>query len=293
MINGYALHEIICDAQGVPCDYRFLQVNTAFEKLTGLKREDIIGRTVKEVLPGTEDSWIKTYGQVALNGAPVFFESYSAALGHWYEIHAFSPERGKFAAIFSDTTERKRAEHALRESEAMLRAITDNMSDLVCKVDLAMRFEYCSPSFTRILGYPVNELIGCNAVEFMHPDDRQIMQETHPILLATGRSPTATFRLRHQDGRYLWVEAVGTLIRDERGQPAGKVISGRDITQRREAEEKLRQAMRDLERFNQLMLGREERVLELKWMVNELLARLGEPPRFDVTQPPAADGGSP
>jgi PAS domain S-box-containing protein len=80
MINGYALHEIICDAQGVPCDYRFLQVNTAFEKLTGLKREDIIGRTVKEVLPGTEDSWIKTYGQVALNGAPVFFESYSAAL---------------------------------------------------------------------------------------------------------------------------------------------------------------------------------------------------------------------
>ncbi|MDD4652918.1 MAG: PAS domain-containing protein, partial [Methanothrix sp.] len=74
MLDGFALHEIICDGQGNPINYRFLDVNPAFERLTGLKKEDLIGSTVLEVLPGTEKHWIEIYGKVALTGEPAFFE---------------------------------------------------------------------------------------------------------------------------------------------------------------------------------------------------------------------------
>ena len=76
MQSGLALHEIILDENGTPVDYRFLEVNPAFERLTGLKKENILGKTVIEVLPQTEKSWIERYGRVALTGESVEFEEY-------------------------------------------------------------------------------------------------------------------------------------------------------------------------------------------------------------------------
>ncbi|HVN53956.1 MAG TPA: PAS domain S-box protein [Anaerolineaceae bacterium] len=110
MTEGFALHDIICDAAGQPVDYRFLEVNPAFEQLTGLSKEKVLGRTVLEVLPGTERYWIEIYGQVALTGEPAQFRNYSGELGKYFEVIAFSPQHGQFAVLFIDVTERVRAE---------------------------------------------------------------------------------------------------------------------------------------------------------------------------------------
>ena len=110
MLNGFALHEIICDSSGKPVDYRFLAVNPAFESLTGLKASDIIGRTVLTILPHTESSWVEKYGHVALTGEPAFFENYAREQGKYFEVTAFRPAPRQFACIFSDVSERKRAE---------------------------------------------------------------------------------------------------------------------------------------------------------------------------------------
>ncbi|MBL8481702.1 MAG: PAS domain S-box protein, partial [Rhodocyclaceae bacterium] len=85
MLNGFALHEIICDASGKPIDYRFIDVNPAFERMTGLNARDCIGRRVLEVLPGTEKYWIDTFGKVALSGEPIMYENYSAEIGKHFE----------------------------------------------------------------------------------------------------------------------------------------------------------------------------------------------------------------
>ena len=111
MLDGFALHEIICDGQGLPIDYRFLAVNPTFEKMTGLKAANIIGRRVLEVLPGTENYWIETYGRVALTGEPVHFENYSDSLQKHFEIKAFRPAINQFACSFTDITSRKKAEY--------------------------------------------------------------------------------------------------------------------------------------------------------------------------------------
>jgi len=110
MLDGFALHEMIYDAHGNPSDYRFLAVNPAFERMTGLSAEQIVGKTVLEVMPGTEMHWIETYGKVVQTGAPVFFENYATSLGRHFEVKAFRCAPGQFTCIFSDVTERLRAE---------------------------------------------------------------------------------------------------------------------------------------------------------------------------------------
>lgn len=97
---GFAYHRLIVDADGQPVDYEFIKVNDAFEKLTGLKKEDVIGKTVKTVLPQTEDFWIQTYGRVALNNETYEFEHFSEALNKHFKVNAYSPETGYFVAIF-------------------------------------------------------------------------------------------------------------------------------------------------------------------------------------------------
>ncbi|MCK9351987.1 MAG: ATP-binding protein [Candidatus Paceibacterota bacterium] len=112
MTEGFALYEIICDKSGVPVDFRFLEVNEAFEKITGLKRENILYKFQSSVLPEEDPSFLKKYGDVALSRTPIRFTQYSKALGKYYDIVAFSPEEGQFATLLSDVTEQVEAEKA-------------------------------------------------------------------------------------------------------------------------------------------------------------------------------------
>jgi len=115
--EGLAVHEIITDENDRPVDYRFRDVNPAFERLTGLKRADLIGKRLLEVLPGTERRWIEEYGRVALTGEPARFESFSNPLGRWYDVRAYQPAPRQFVAIFTDVTDRRAAADALAQAK--------------------------------------------------------------------------------------------------------------------------------------------------------------------------------
>lgn len=131
MLNGFALHEIICDVDGNPVDYRFLTVNPAFERLTGLRACDIVGRTVREVLPNTEPVWIETYGRVALTGEPIAFENYSQELDRYYEVNAYRTAPGQFAVIFADVTDRQRAQQEVLRRHQQLLSIFDGIDQVI------------------------------------------------------------------------------------------------------------------------------------------------------------------
>jgi PAS domain S-box-containing protein len=112
MTEGFAVHRIVTEG-GRPVDYVFLDVNPAFEKMTGLQRDRIIGRRVTQVLPGIEAGvfdWIGTYGRVAVTGERVQFEQRADFLDRWYSVSAYRPGEGQFATVFADITARKRAE---------------------------------------------------------------------------------------------------------------------------------------------------------------------------------------
>jgi PAS domain S-box-containing protein len=135
MAEGFALHEIICDQTGKPADYRFLNINPAFERFTGLKIEDVIGKTVLEVLPETEPLWIEKYGQVALSGQSISFDQFHAGLGRHYEVSAYRPAPGQFAVLFLDITERKHAEERLSAQARTLKALNSSNHALLHATD--------------------------------------------------------------------------------------------------------------------------------------------------------------
>ncbi len=108
--EGFALHEMIFDPNDQPRDYRFLEINPTFERMTGLTKERVIGRTLLEVMPHSEQYWIEKYGQVVVTGKPLHFENHARELGRDYEVIAFRPSPGQFAALVVDISERKRLE---------------------------------------------------------------------------------------------------------------------------------------------------------------------------------------
>jgi PAS domain S-box-containing protein/putative nucleotidyltransferase with HDIG domain len=142
---------------------------------------------------------------------------------------------------YRDVTGRKLAEGALRESEERFRAWIENSSDLVTVVGLDGTIQYESPSIEHLLGYKPEELIGANAFDFLHPDDRERVMKIFAQNIQNSESATSVeFRTRHRDGSWRVFEGLGRAYLDEHGQMAG-LINLRDITERKQAEEALHQ----------------------------------------------------
>ncbi len=131
MVDGFAVHEMLFDEEGNPNDYRFLKVNPAFEKLTGLKARDIHGRTVTEVFPKVEKSWIDTYGKVIKNREPIHFNNYSADLNRYFEVSAYVVSKNQFACSFVDVTDRKKAEDKLAHESEVNSVLTEISRQLI------------------------------------------------------------------------------------------------------------------------------------------------------------------
>ncbi len=188
MLNGFAAHEMIYDDQGRPKDYRFVSVNSAYERITGLRAEALIGRTVLEVLPRTEPYWFEAFGQVLRTGQPATFENYSVDLGQHFEVSAFQIAPNQFGAIIANVTERKVAENKIRESEERFRSYIENAPDAVFVTDPDGFFLDVNPSAERISGYSRQELIGKHISDLTDPQDRARGKRHFETLLATGEA---------------------------------------------------------------------------------------------------------
>lgn len=128
MLVGCTLNEIVCDEHGNPIDRVYLEANPAFERLMGLRREDVIGKRMSEVLSEAEPFWIERYGRVALTGEPMRFEGYMRAVDKHFDVSVFSPQRGQFGVTFIDISGMKTMEADLRSLlsiSAMLNATLD------------------------------------------------------------------------------------------------------------------------------------------------------------------------
>lgn len=239
MTEGFALHEVICDENGVPYDFRFLDINPAFEKLTGLKREDVIGRTHNEVLPNDDPRWVREYGAVALTGKPTQFENYSPALGRHYEVFAYSPAPHQFAVVFLDITERKQAEEALAAAHRQTQSIIDNTPAIIYALDLEERFVMANTTLAELLNSTPEEMIGKRRHEFMPKEDADWHEANDRQVIEAGRALEFEEYSQLKGRSITWLTTKFPL-RDVQGRIYAVAGISTDVSERKRAEEALR-----------------------------------------------------
>lgn len=247
LIDGFALHKIVLDHDGNPIDYVFLEVNSVFEEMTGLKRGNLIGRCVTEVIPGiasAKEDWISKYGRVALNGETAKFESEAPELGRWFWISAYSPKPGYFVTVFEDITARKIAEAQLRDQQRSISALLGNLPGMAyrCKNTPDWPIEFVSEGCRQLTGYSASELkIGGSVLynDLIHPDDRTMVWNEVQRGVELREAYRLTYRIITRNGEIKNVWEQGSAIFDAELNVVALEGFIADISEQKRAEEAL------------------------------------------------------
>jgi PAS domain S-box-containing protein len=243
MDEGMALHEVVCDGTGRAVDYRLLDVNPAFERITGISRERAVGAPASALYGGGVPPYLDIYARVAASGRHESFETRFEPLGKDFRISAFSPGEGRFATVFEDITERKLAQARLATSELKYRRLHDSMRDAIVIVDMTGRIMGCNGAFLNMVGYDEAEVLELTyrdlTPEKWHAIEDRIVREQ---ILARDFSDVYETEYRRKDGTVIPVELRTFLIRDDSGRPSQMWAIVRDIAERKRAEHTLKAA---------------------------------------------------
>jgi PAS domain S-box-containing protein len=237
---GFCTIEVMFDEQGNPYNYRFLEINQAFQQQTGLT--NAVGKTMNDFAQ-IEDFWYKTYADVAITGKPVRFENRAENLHRFYDVYAFkidAPEDRKVAVLFTDITQRNEAELALKESEARFRALVNATSEVVYRMsaDWSVMRNLEGRGFLSDTGKPIHNW----SEKYIHPKDRQRVE----IAINKAIQEKSKFELEHQvvkaDGTLGWTFSRAIPILDDRNNIMEWFGAASDITERKNAENALQQS---------------------------------------------------
>ncbi len=241
--DAFAYHQIVTDDLGTPVDYVFLEVNAAFEEMTGLKRESVINRKVTEVWPGIEEDehdWIGTYGHVARSGEAIHQEIFAEPLGRRYQISAYSDEPGFFAVVFHDVTEEHRRREDLREERERLEYILNITGTGIDIVDADFNLRFVDRGWQEVYGDPAGRKCfeyfmgrgepcpGCNIFRAL---------ETREVVVSEKQLPT-------EDNKVVEVHTIP--FQDAAGQWLAVEFKV-DITERKRAEKTIQESQNTLE----------------------------------------------
>ncbi len=264
MDEGFCTIEMLFNENNKPVDYRFLDVNPAFEKQTGIP--DARGRRMLQIAPHHENHWFEIYGKIALTGEPARFENEAAQLHRFYDVHAFrigEPEERKVAIFFNDITARKQVEieltrsrQALEEKTLLLQSVLDSMSDGVVVADKQGTFLVWNPAAEKIVGLdPAREKWSGYGL-FLPDKLTPFPSEQTPLVRAIeGETSSAVIFVRKPDlEEGVFVEAHANPLLDKNGTVHGGVVAFRDITERMQAEERLREYERVVESLEDMIL---------------------------------------
>ncbi|KQP00092.1 histidine kinase [Methylobacterium sp. Leaf122] len=133
MGQGFCELEFVRDEQGRAVDFRYIELNPAFERLVGLPAAEARGRTGREVVPDLDLWWVETYDRIAATGLPARLEHTDTPMGRWFEVSVYPQANDRLLILYDDVTERKVAETALRDREerqAFLLALSDAVRSL-------------------------------------------------------------------------------------------------------------------------------------------------------------------
>lgn len=266
MTEGFALHEIICDDQGVPVDYRFLDINPAFERLTGLVRDNVIGKCMREILAGDSPQWIERFGAVALTGVADHFVNYSQVLQKHYEVFAYQPEKMQFAVIFIDVTHRKNLEDSLQQIMSEQKIILENASVGITYVKNRIQI-WGNTKMAEMFRYPLEAMSNtCTRQFYPSQEDFEQFGKAAYHGLKNGGIFSSSIEMLRSDGSLFWTKISGKAI-DSADPASGSIWIIEDITEQKRIEDAVIQTRNRLLEAQRLAhIGNWELDLESSWL---------------------------
>ncbi|MCJ2125754.1 PAS domain S-box protein [Methylobacterium sp. J-077] len=243
---GFCVIEVKLDATERPLDYRFLEVNPAFERQSGLR--DVLGKWMRDLAEGHEEHWFEIYDRIARGGAPERFEHVARSLGNrWFEVYAYpfgEPGSHQVAVLFNDITSRKRTEDALRASEESQRSILETVPVGILFAEAPSgRIVGGNARIEEILGHPVLPSPGISAYgewQAVHADGSRVEPTEYPLArVIQGGETRAELQVRYRrgDGAEAWIDIVAVPVLGPDGSVTGAVAAISDIDARKRAEE--------------------------------------------------------
>lgn len=237
----------------------FTGANEAADQILGIRHQPLVGKSIEEAFPALSGTDIPAaYRAVLLSGKPfrreeIFYQDERVTGA--FEVVCFQLTADSIAVMFNNISDRKRAEEALRASEARYRLITDNSTDMISVHTPDGVFLFASPSSRTLLGYEPDQLLGRSCDEFLHPEDLDVLRANRRVFDAAHEPQCAAYRMRRADGSWAWVETFSRVIPPDAGSPSPRIVAvTRDITERRKLEEQIRRAQR-LESIGRLAGG--------------------------------------
>jgi PAS domain S-box-containing protein len=233
---GSCIIEVKFDETSRAIDYRFVQVNPAFERQTGLK--DAAGRWMRELVPAHEQHWFDIYGRIALTGEPARFENPVPALDRWYDVQAFrigQPGEHRVGVLFNDVSKRKRAEAAANESEARFRLIADSAPVPMWVTRLDRKREFVNRAYLDFVGLSYGEAIDFDWRQIIHPDDIARIYAEQIEKEASLKAFTLEARYRSAAGEWRWLRSESQPRWDLGGGHIGFIGIAYDVTLAKQA----------------------------------------------------------
>jgi PAS domain S-box-containing protein len=231
-------------------DHRIVDLNAAAEEIIGRSAAEVLGQPTEAVL----DRWPNLLAEFRDTEEEYAEIAYTLEGQERYADLTISPlydDWDQFAGrvlVSRDITQRKRAEEALRESEARYRLLAENTSDYILRLDQDGKVIFATDASRRFHGYAPDDLIGTLGFERVHPDDREEAMAKFESALDAGEDARHEYRLQCKDGGYMWVETAGRLIHNTATGNPEVILVARDATARKEAEQALQRAHDELER---------------------------------------------
>jgi diguanylate cyclase (GGDEF)-like protein/PAS domain S-box-containing protein len=230
---------------------RFTYLSNNHYNLFGYHANELLGRHAWEILFTADlDKMVETFTNKILAGEDGLAEYRVVCKDGsllWVECNGsilYDDALVSGALLISrDISERKKAEEAIKESEAELKTVTENMTDLVSMINDEGVITYVSGSYLKLLGYKREEILGKTIYDLVHSDYLPYVYDKVQKGIAEGKNDTAVYRAVKKDGSTIWLETVSNLILDDSGQIfKGAIFSTRDISERKKAEEEIKKA---------------------------------------------------
>lgn len=244
------LNAVMEGFQLIDHEFRYVYLNPAALKQSRYPEEEIIGRTMMELYPGIEQTALfKNLCECMINHKIKYVENefiYPDKSTGWFELR-IQPTNEGLLILSVDITERKRAEENKIKTEKRYRSLIENSSEGISLFDKDFKVLYRSPSIARIIGWTNEERSTHLPLQEVHPEDMDTILAAMKNMLDDPSIPVLiSFRVKHKQGHYIWLEGLMTNLLNDPDIEA-IVLNFRDITERKNAEEKIRQMNDELE----------------------------------------------